>query len=252
MKFELQGYMEVVLSVLLLFKIQSSATWNNIIINYEIWSLFFFLAALLNFTPMTQQHPEVLGLLSLTKLLQSRKRNTENDTELGGCRERFLLEAVKVVAMRPSSANTGTAVSVKLINCTSSIVPFLPPPPPPNTAFIVVSDQRQHLPVAFSSLYLPSASWNMELENEMISTSSKSSTGSGDYKVLILGAGGVAKSGKFQQWHFWGEGVNRGCEVHRTRMLFNKQFCSVLSCTWLRWFMTGTMSQLNLLHSEMF
>lgn len=54
--------------------------------------------------PMTQQHPEVPGLLSLTKLLLSRTRNRENDMELGGGRERFLLEAVKVVAMRPSPA----------------------------------------------------------------------------------------------------------------------------------------------------
>lgn len=90
--------------------------------------------------PMTQQHPEVPGLSSLTKLLLSRKRNTENDTELGGGRERFLLEAVKVVAMRPSPANTGTAASVRLINRTSCIIPFLSAFffSPPNTAFVVV------------------------------------------------------------------------------------------------------------------
>ena len=73
------------------------------------------------------------------KLLLSRKRNTENDTELGGGRERFLLEAVKVVAMRPSPANTGTAASVRLINRTSCIIPFLSafPPQKKTPAFIV-------------------------------------------------------------------------------------------------------------------
>lgn len=97
---------------------------------------FLLLEALLNLIPMTQQHPEVPGLSSLTKLLLSRKRNTENDTELGGGRERFLLEAVKVVAMRPSPANTGTAASVRLINRTSCIIPFLSAfPPPPQHSF---------------------------------------------------------------------------------------------------------------------
>lgn len=86
---------------------------------------FFVLESLLNLIPMTQQHPEVSELLSLTKLLLSRKRNTENDTELGGGRGRFLLEAVNVVAMRPSPANTGTAASARLINRISCIIPFL-------------------------------------------------------------------------------------------------------------------------------
>jgi len=39
----------------------------------------------------------------------------------------------------------------------------------------------------------------MELENEMISSSSNSSAGSREYKVVMLGAGGVGKSGKFEQ-----------------------------------------------------
>lgn len=59
----------------------------------------------------------------------------------------------------------------------------------------------------------------MELENEMISSSSNSSAGSREYKVVMLGAGGVGKSGKFQQQHFLGEGVNWECKVHRTRMI---------------------------------
>lgn len=73
----------------------------------------------------------------------------------------------------------------------------------------------------------------MELENEMISSSSNSSAGSREYKVVMLGAGGVGKSGKFEQQHFWGEGVNWECKVYRTRTLFNEGFHSSFSCTWL-------------------
>ncbi|NXC83082.1 RIT2 protein, partial [Cercotrichas coryphoeus] len=48
----------------------------------------------------------------------------------------------------------------------------------------------------------------MELENAMISSSSSSSAGSREYKVVMLGAGGVGKSGKFQQQYFGRQGVN--------------------------------------------
>lgn len=73
----------------------------------------------------------------------------------------------------------------------------------------------------------------MELENEIISSSSNSSAGSREYKVVMLGAGGVGKSGKFQQQHFGGKGVNWECKVHRIRMLFYAGFRSSFSCTWL-------------------
>lgn len=73
----------------------------------------------------------------------------------------------------------------------------------------------------------------MELENAMISSSSSSSAGSREYKVVMLGAGGVGKSGKFQQQYFGGEGVNWERKVHRTGALFNEGFRSPFSCTWL-------------------
>ncbi|XP_032867096.1 GTP-binding protein Rit2 isoform X1 [Tyto alba] len=41
---------------------------------------------------------------------------------------------------------------------------------------------------------------NMELENEMISSSSNSSAGSREYKVVMLGAGGVGKSAMTMQF----------------------------------------------------
>uniref|UniRef100_A0A674HXJ8 Ras like without CAAX 2 n=1 Tax=Terrapene triunguis TaxID=2587831 RepID=A0A674HXJ8_9SAUR len=40
----------------------------------------------------------------------------------------------------------------------------------------------------------------MELENEMISSSSNSSAGSREYKVVMLGAGGVGKSAMTMQF----------------------------------------------------
>lgn len=55
----------------------------------------------------------------------------------------------------------------------------------------------------------------MELENEMISSSSNSSAGSREYKVVMLGAGGVGKSGKFQRQHICLERVNWECKVER-------------------------------------
>jgi len=55
-----------------------------------------------------------------------------------GAERDFLLEAVKVVAMRPSAANTGTVASATLINHTSCIIPFLSAFFFPNTAFMVV------------------------------------------------------------------------------------------------------------------
>ncbi|XP_064499148.1 GTP-binding protein Rit2 isoform X1 [Pseudopipra pipra] len=105
--------------------------------------------------------------------------------------------------MRPSPANTGTAVSVRLTNHTSCIIPFLSAFFFffPSTAFIVVQDQGKHLPVAFFFVLLPSsASCKMELENEMISSSSNSSAGSREYKVVMLGAGGVGKSAMTMQF----------------------------------------------------
>lgn len=49
----------------------------------------------------------------------------------------------------------------------------------------------------------------------------------------MLGAGGVGKSGKFEQQHFWGERVNLVCEVYRKTVLFNEELHCSFSCTWL-------------------
>lgn len=67
----------------------------------------------------------------------------------------------------------------------------------------------------------------MELENKMISSSSNSSASSREYKVVMLGAGGVGKSGKFQWQHIWGERVNWECKVERGRMI-NEGFYSFI------------------------
>lgn len=76
----------------------------------------------------------------------------------------------------------------------------------------------------------------MELENAMISSSSSSSAGSREYKVVMLGAGGVGKSGKFQQQYFGREGANWERKVHRRRTPFNEgvSFPFLLHMAWIK------------------
>ena len=112
-------------------------------------------------------------------------------SEGGGGKARFLLEAIAVVAMRPAPAeDQQAACRWWFLSCTKAFLWH---------SFRVVYYLSKHLTRwLFSSFFSSSGPPSkMEVENEAHCCPGSSSGGSREYKVVMLGAGGVGKSGKF-------------------------------------------------------